>query len=78
MKTILLFLLAACTPVFGGRHTVAIDPGHGGGGDSGTQSARTLSASNNATSPAGLHEKDLTLELSLEVKKQLEKQFPSI
>ena len=64
-------LLAACTPVLGGRHIVVIDPGHGGGGDSGTQSARTRSASNNATSPSGLHEKDLTLELSLEIKKQL-------
>ena len=71
MKTILLVLLAACTPVIGGQHVVVIDPGHGGGGDSGTQSARTLSASNNATSPAGLREKDLTLELSLEIKKQV-------
>ncbi len=71
MKPVLLFLLALCLPVLGGQHVIVIDPGHGGRGDSGSQSARTLSASNNATTPGGLKEKDLTLELALEVRKQI-------
>ena len=47
-----------------GPVSIVIDPGHGGRADSGSMAARTLSASNNATSPGGLREKDLTLELS--------------
>jgi N-acetylmuramoyl-L-alanine amidase len=54
------------------QHVVIIDAGHGGSKDSGAQSSRTYSAANNATSPSGLREKDLTLELSLEIKKQLQ------
>ena len=50
---------------------MVIDPGHGGNHDAGSKAGRTLAASNNASSPAGLQEKDLTLELSLEIKKQL-------
>lgn len=72
MKPTLILMLAACLPAMAGHHIVVIDPGHGGARDSGSQSARTLSASNNATSPSGLREKDLTLELSLEIKKQVE------
>ena len=66
---LLPLLLATCLPACAGHHIVVIDPGHGGRSDSGSQSARTLSSSNNATSPAGLQEKDLTLELSLEIKR---------
>ena len=77
MKPALLFALALGASAIAGQHVVVIDPGHGGGGDSGSQSARTLSASNNATSPGGLHEKDLTLELSLEIRKQLEALAPA-
>jgi N-acetylmuramoyl-L-alanine amidase len=72
MKPAFFLLLAACLPALGGQHTVVIDPGHGGSSDSGSQAARTLSASNNATSPGGLKEKDLTLELSLEIRKQID------
>ena len=72
MKLALLLVLALGASSYAGQHVVVIDPGHGGGGDSGSQSARTLSASNNATSPGGLHEKDLTLELSLEIRRQLD------
>lgn len=74
MKLILLqaFGLLAFGVVHGAEHLVVIDPGHGGTEDSGSNKARTLSASNNATSPSGLPEKDLTLELSLEVAKQLQ------
>jgi N-acetylmuramoyl-L-alanine amidase len=71
MKPALLLLLAFGVPAAAGQHRVVIDPGHGGGGDAGSQAARSLSASNNATSPSGLLEKDLTLELSLEIKKQI-------
>ena len=72
MKTsILLAALALGLPAMAGEYRVVIDPGHGGGGDSGSQAARTLSASNNANSPGGLHEKDLTLELALEVRNQV-------
>ncbi len=77
MRVVLLLVLALGAPANAEHHIVVIDPGHGGGGDSGSQSARTLSASNNATSPGGLHEKDLTLELSLEIRKQLEAQAPA-
>ena len=73
MNRVLLLLLLSGAPWFAwaGESIVVIDPGHGGHKDSGTQEARTLSASNNAKSPGGLLEKDLTLALSLEIKKQI-------
>lgn len=49
---------------------VIIDPGHGGKANSGSEELRMLSSCNNATSPGGVREKDLTLELSLEIKRQ--------
>lgn len=55
-----------------GERLVIIDPGHGGSADSGSQAQRSLSAANNATSPSGLKEKDLTLELSLAIRDQVE------
>jgi len=51
---------------------LVIDPGHGGSANSGSNEVRTLSSCNNAISPGGLKEKDLTLELSLEIKRQIE------
>ncbi len=51
---------------------VIIDPGHGGSEASGSAVARTLSSANNARSPSGLLEKDLTLELALRVRDALE------
>jgi N-acetylmuramoyl-L-alanine amidase len=50
---------------------VVIDVGHGGKSASGTEVQRTLSSANNATSPGGLKEKDLTLELALEIQRQI-------
>ncbi len=44
--------------------SIVIDPGHGGDAYVGTTEARTLSSPNNAHSPSGVKEKDLTLELS--------------
>ena len=46
---------------------IIIDPGHGGGAYAGTSDERTRSSPNNATSPAGILEKDLTLELSRKI-----------
>lgn len=69
---VLLVLAWLCLPLCGGPHIVVIDPGHGGEHDSGTEKERTLSSSNNARTPAELLEKDLTLELSLEVEKQIQ------
>lgn len=59
---LLLSLFAAA-----GERVVVIDAGHGGSKPSGTQKDRTLSSDNNATSPGGLKEKDLTLELAQKI-----------
>ncbi len=43
---------------------IIIDPGHGGSSVAGSLSERSNSSQNNATSPGGFREKDLTLEFS--------------
>ena len=63
--------------------TVIIDPGHGGTNSSGSHLTKCNSSPNNAISPRGLKEKDLTLELSKEIQSALEsepitKGIPSI
>lgn len=58
-------------PCLATEPSIVIDPGHGGGSPLGSQKERTLSSPNNATSPAGLREKDLTLEFSLALEKAL-------
>jgi hypothetical protein len=70
MKLFLLTLLLAGF-AWADEAIVVIDAGHGGKANSGTQAARTLSSSNNATTPGGLKEKDLALELALEIQKQI-------
>jgi N-acetylmuramoyl-L-alanine amidase len=55
------------------RRTIVIDPGHGGTRPSGSAEGRTLSSPNNAKTPSGLLEKDLTLELSEEICRSLTK-----
>ncbi len=67
---VLLFLLGGIG-VRAGDYLVVIDPAHRGSRDAGSQAERSLSAANNATSPSGLKEKDLTLELSLEILAQV-------
>lgn len=62
-----LFLLFLLSLVCRAQNVIIIDAGHGGGKPSGTQEARSLSSPNNATSPGGLKEKDLTLELAQKV-----------
>ncbi len=63
----ILFLGSAAA----GDRIIVIDAGHGGSKPSGTQAARTLSSPNNAVSPGGLKEKDLTLELAQKVIAQI-------
>lgn len=55
------------------QRTIVIDPGHGGTRPSGSAEERTLSSPNNAKTPSGLLEKDLTMELSRELSRSLEK-----
>lgn len=55
-----------------GELTVIIDPGHGGTNVTGTHLLKSNSSPNNATSPSGLREKDLTLELSREIQRAFE------
>lgn len=47
---------------------IMIDPGHGGKSQAGTLEMRSNSSPNNATTPGGIKEKDLTLEFSLSLK----------
>lgn len=68
---ILLVVWAASSPP-AAAGVLVIDPGHGGSANSGSNEGRTLSSCNNAISPGGLKEKDLTLELSLEIQHQIE------
>jgi N-acetylmuramoyl-L-alanine amidase len=67
-----LLFLAGSSLLLAEDRIIVIDPGHGGRADSGNQKEFTLSASNNAKSPSGLLEKDLTLELSLEISRKVE------
>jgi len=46
---------------------IVIDPGHGGSAVAGSLDQRSNSSPNNATSPSGLREKDLTLDLATRV-----------
>ncbi len=50
---------------------ILIDPGHGGSAVAGSPGERSDSSPNNATSPGGLKEKDLTLEFSRILKAEI-------
>lgn len=58
-------LLLTTTTVVADPPVIVIDPGHGGTATAGTLETRSNSSPNNAVSPGGLREKDLTLEFSL-------------
>jgi N-acetylmuramoyl-L-alanine amidase len=60
--------LSAAPPV------ILIDPGHGGDAVAGSLKERSNSSPNNATTPGGLKEKDLTLEFSLILKEEILKE----
>lgn len=64
MIRLLLFLLLLLRGTSTADRVIVIDAGHGGAKPSGSQAARTLSSDNNAISPGGLKEKDITLELA--------------
>jgi N-acetylmuramoyl-L-alanine amidase len=66
IRRLTAFLLAAAV-LHAGERVIVIDAGHGGSAPSGSQRERTLSSPNNAVSPGGLKEKDLTLELAQKV-----------
>lgn len=75
MVRLILFLLAvipvsltATPPV------ILIDPGHGGSEVAGSLKERSNSSPNNATTPGGLKEKDLTLEFSLILREEILKE----
>lgn len=61
---LLLFLFSL---ICSGQNVIIIDAGHGGAKPSGSQETKSLSSPNNAVSPGGLKEKDLTLELAQKV-----------
>jgi len=67
-----LFALRMSGVFAAGELTVIIEPGHGGTNDTGTHLLKSNSSPNNATSPSGLREKDLTLELSREIQRAFE------
>jgi N-acetylmuramoyl-L-alanine amidase len=52
------------TPIQAEIPVIIIDPGHGGQAVAGSLKERTNSSPNNATTPGGILEKDLTLEFS--------------
>ncbi len=67
------FLTISKSSIFAvGELTVIIDPGHGGTKITGTHLLKSNSSPNNDISPSGLREKDLTLEISQEIKKAFE------
>ena len=62
-------VLASIT--FASPPVIMIDPGHGGKAEAGTLKERSNSSPNNATTPGGLEEKDLTLEFSFILKEAI-------
>lgn len=69
----LILLLLAVMPVslMAAPPVILIDPGHGGTEVAGTLKERSNSSPNNATTPGGLKEKDLTLEFSLILREEV-------
>lgn len=72
-RSFLLPVILSCLPVFAAPDPplIMIDPGHGGSAVAGSLDKRSNSSPNNAASPDGLLEKNLTLELSLLVKQEI-------
>jgi N-acetylmuramoyl-L-alanine amidase len=68
----IFFLIPLCV-VDCEAKVVVIDPGHGGNSPAGSNQDFTLSSPNNARTPSGLKEKDLTLELALVMRDVLQK-----
>ncbi|MEM9015380.1 MAG: N-acetylmuramoyl-L-alanine amidase [Verrucomicrobiota bacterium] len=68
VRLLLVFLFLGAAPALvlaENPPVIMIDPGHGGNAVAGSLSKRSNSSPNNAISPSGILEKDLTLEFSL-------------
>jgi N-acetylmuramoyl-L-alanine amidase len=72
----LIFALLAVIPVSvtAAPPLILIDPGHGGAAVAGSLKERSNSSPNNAATPGGLKEKDLTLEFSLILREEILKE----
>lgn len=68
LAKVFVFLLMGGSPARAETPVIMIDPGHGGKSQAGTLDKRSNSSPNNATTPGGLKEKDLTLEFSFYLK----------
>ena len=66
-----LATVALVSTSFATPPVILIDPGHGGKAEAGTIKERSNSSPNNATTPGGLKEKDLTLEFSFMLKEAI-------
>jgi hypothetical protein len=72
LRVLLLFLLLpTLAPAQSAPPVIIIDPGHGGSAVAGSLDKRSNSSPNNATTPGGLKEKDLTLEFSKILKEEI-------
>ncbi len=63
-----------CVLSVSAEQSIVIDPGHGGNSVAGSLVERSNSSPNNATTPGGLKEKDLTLEFSLILREEILKE----
>ena len=72
IRSFFLLLFFSAVTGMAGPPVIVIDPGHGGSATEGSLKERSNSSSNNAVSPGGLLEKDLTLEFSLILRKAIE------
>lgn len=66
-----VLLLSLTTSLQAEPPVLVIDPGHGGSSRAGHLGERSSSSPNNASSPGGLKEKDLTLEFSFLLKEAI-------
>jgi len=72
IRSFFLLLIFSAANAVAGPPVIVIDPGHGGSVTAGSLKERSNSSSNNAVSPGGLLEKDLTLEFSLILRRAIE------
>lgn len=74
LRIFLILLAAIAVPLAAAPPVILIDPGHGGSEVAGSLRERSNSSPNNATTPGGLKEKNLTLEFSLILKEEILKE----
>ena len=71
LASIALFLALGMISHGSEAPVIVIDPGHGGNSEAGSLKERSNSSPNNAMTPGGLKEKDLTLEFSFCLKEEI-------